>query len=323
MNDSIQILNKNGDMMAVEGIAHVMISGTSKKYLFYTLNEKVDNDLTKIYIAEASEEQGGANPIEDAEWEDIRKKMVKISHKEELDDVSYLPFGDSPMNVGEAKKLAVTSVAKQAFKDAQATHTISTNQTETPVVNGTPSFFAPTQEGGESVQNPANDNSQNIFANPPTPVSVDANQSTSMDNGSQVQVVESAPEQSQVQGIPATSAQLTENPAVEQNLATNGENSENIITQVEVAQLPQEPQNTVVEQTPAIQEIVVNEPAVETVQQEEKLIENISTAPSANSVVDANIIQVNATEQKEIISDEDALKAIEVIQEYIAQEEAA
>ena len=56
MNDNVQILNKNGDMMSVEGIAHIHIPASNKKYLFYTLNEKVDNDLTKIYIAEEKED---------------------------------------------------------------------------------------------------------------------------------------------------------------------------------------------------------------------------------------------------------------------------
>ena len=164
MNDNIQILNKNGDMMSVEAIAHIQIVGENKKYLIYTLNEKVDNDLTKIYIAETIEKDatgGSVNSINENDWAALREKLVRISHKEEIADVSYLQFGDTTFNVGEAKKLAVTSVAKQAFKDAQATHTISTNQTETPVISETSSFFEmPT----ETVQENGQPN-QNIFAN--------------------------------------------------------------------------------------------------------------------------------------------------------------
>jgi len=111
MNDNIQILNKNGDMMSVEAIAHIQIVGENKKYLIYTLNEKVDNDLTKIYIAETIETDatgGSVNSINENDWAALREKLVKISHKEEIADVSYLQFGDTTFNVGEAKKLAVT-----------------------------------------------------------------------------------------------------------------------------------------------------------------------------------------------------------------------
>ena len=31
MNDNVQILNKNGDMMSVEGIAHIHIPASNKK----------------------------------------------------------------------------------------------------------------------------------------------------------------------------------------------------------------------------------------------------------------------------------------------------
>ncbi len=271
MNDNIQILNKNGDMMSVEAIAHIQIVGENKKYLIYTLNEKVDNDLTKIYIAETIEKDatgGSVNSINENDWAALREKLVRISHKEEIADVSYLQFGDTTFNVGEAKKLAVTSVAKQAFKDAQATHTISTNQTETPVISETSSFFEmPT----ETVQENGQPN-QNIFANPPQPVQV-----------------------SQSEDLPQPE-QLVE-PAEEPNVPLNNP------TQVESASLPVQ----------TIPSAVYSE----TLEQQEK----VPTTAETNEAEPVASINVEGNIQKEIISDEDALKAIGIIQDYIAQEE--
>ncbi len=273
MNDNIQILNKNGDMMSVEAIAHIQIAGENKKYLIYTLNEKVDNDLTKIYIAETGEIDGGANPINENDWASLREKLVKISHKEELADVSYLQFGDATFNVGEAKKLAVTSVAKQAFKDAQATHTLSTNQTETPVISGTSSFFETPQESTQEIQQ----GDQSIFANPPQPV----------------QAVQSEETQQPVQ--------------LEQPVQTIEEQSTLMSNQSQL------------ESSSPTVEIIQND--VESANETQKELEEISAISGIGGVESSTAISVEENTQKEIISDEDALKAIGIIQDYIAQEE--
>lgn len=273
MNDNIQILNKNGDMMSVEAIAHIQIAGENKKYLIYTLNEKVDNDLTKIYIAETGETDGGANPINENDWASLREKLVKISHKEELVDVSYLQFGDATFNVGEAKKLAVTSVAKQAFKDAQATHTISTNQTETPVISGTSSFFETPKESTQEIQQ----GDQSIFANPPQPV----------------QAVQSEETPQPVQ-------------------------SEQPVQTIEEQSTPMGNQSQIESSSPTV-EIIQND--VESANETQKELEEIPAISGIGGVENPTTIPVEENAQKEIISDEDALKAIGIIQDYIAQEE--
>lgn len=362
MNDSIQILNKNGDMMSVEGIAQVLLTATNKKYLFYTLNEKVDNDLTKIYIAETSDVQGSATPINDDEWNDIRKKMVKISHKEELPDVTYMPFGDGTINVGEAKKLAVTSVAKQAFKDAQATHTVSTNQTDTPVVTGQSSFFADT--GASVADNQANE-TQSIFANPPIPETSTTEVIQSAPGEGSLAVQPSVVESSTV-GTEVASAENIPNTVVPEVISTPESSSaptEALETPQPVptlmpegiaptavqpemtgdTQVPQAPvpevqaiTDTPVEAMNPVGENIVTQvaqqpasPSTEATIQEtipQQLDVSIDSSVQPAEVVEnpSGVGEIQVTnEQKEIISDEDALKAIEVIQDYIAQEEAA
>lgn len=309
MNDNIQILNKNGDVMSVEGIANVAIADLNKKYLFYTLNEKVDNDLTKIYIAEESDVQGAANPINDEEWDNIRKKMVKISHKEEVEGVTYYSFGENMINVGDAKKLAVTSVAKQAFKEAQTTHTISTNQTETPVVNGTSTFFAQepvtSQNGDEE-----NGGGQSIFSNPPIPelTNIEQPQNSTVTTGTQASEIPAVPIQNQpeISNVDAVQNPAEEAPAISAAVPVN--------TDTQVVEQP------VIESINNESAQPTSEALVEKLSpQVENVITNASTDNSTISVPE----QINNNVQKEIISDEDALKAIEVIQDYIAQEEAA
>lgn len=323
MNDSIQILNKNGDMMSVEGIAHVVISDLNKKYLFYTLNEKVDNDLTKIYIAEASDVQGGSNPINDEEWDNIRKKMVKISHKEELPDVSYLPFGGNTINVGEAKKLAVTSVAKQAFKEAQATHTISTNQTETPVVNGTTSFFAPATDN-DSQEGASDGGVPNIFTNPPVP-----EQTQVVQEQPQASVQTSAPQEIPVAQAPevtnvAPTPEVVPTTEITQETPAPVVESASPVASVEEIPAVENPtqitpqQEVIPSSTPDASAVPAVEPIIP-----ESTPEIEETPAVAPAVTEEISTQTTNNEQKEIISDEDALKAIEVIQDYIAQEEAA
>lgn len=304
MNDNIQVVNKNGDILSVEGISVVEIPAFSKKYLFYTLNEKVDNDLTKIYIAEISDLQGGGEPIPDNEWSEIRNKMVKISHKEELTDVNYLPFGDKPLNVGEAKKLAVTAVAKQAFKDAHATHTLAVNQTATPAVSGESSFFT-TPPASTNEQIIGGQMEQNIFNNPPVAQNVAVSE-TPVQNPEVVQT----PEVSQVVGMQSgvvDSAALSNSPVdiaqaqVNQSVAEGTETAGPDLSQASI-------------ETPALG----NEQFTNVAQVPENL-ENTSVI----SAVDNSGNGENPSAVREIISDEDALKAIGLIQDYIAQEEAA
>ena len=279
MNESVQIINKNGDAMYAEAIAYIQLSTNNKKYLFYTLDEKVDNDLTKIYIAEASDTPGELNPISDDEWNDLRTKMVKMSHKEEVQEATYLNMNVSNFYVGEAKKLAITSVAKQTFKDAQSSHTMIGDQSETPVVTGESTFIA--QEPAPVAEPVAAQES--IFANPPQPV---------------VENVE----------VPSQEAVQAPTEAVPAQVAA--------------------PIDAVMQTAPVVNETapIAPAPAVETPVVEAPVVETQEQAPAAVTVEEpAKVTEIPTTDttQKVVISDEDALKAINIIQDYIAQEEAA
>lgn len=255
----------------------------------------------------------------------ISEKMVKISHKEELPDVSYLPFGENTINVGEAKKLAVTSVAKQAFKEAQATHTISTNQTETPVVNGTPSFFAPATDT-DNQDGASEGGVPNIFTNPPVPEQTPVvqeqvqTQPSALPDGVPSSPVAPTPEVTNVaptpEVVPTTEiTQETPAPVVENTSpVASVEEIPAVETPTQIA--PQ--QEVIPSSTPDASAVPAVEPIIP-----ESTPEIEETPAVAPAVTEEISTQTTNNEQKEIISDEDALKAIEVIQDYIAQEEAA
>lgn len=376
MNDNIQIINKSGDGMSTEGISYIEVPSTTKKYLFYTLNEKVDNDLTKIYISEVNPDGIVENPIADTEWEDLRQKMIKISHKEAVDDVNFLNMSGVKFNVGDPKKLAITAVAKQAFKDAQISNTMATNQSETPVTMGSsPSFF--NQEVVGNQVNPVEvfPAEQSIFSNPPQPdASIPAQQPTpSVPNLVDTQVatpevsapliqenLASTPE-SVIPPVELTKEAVVAQSDVPANSLSQGIQPMDNITQsvaninqievpnpvtevpalVENNQTPATVEETIVppipsfEPTPVVQEPLVSDTpafasnpmsesstpntAVEQVQEiPAQPLESLETVKPEEKISTETVPPKPAT--RPIITDEEALKAINTIQEYINQE---
>lgn len=334
MNDNIQIINKTGEEISTEGLTYIEIPSTTKKYVFYTLNEKVDNDLTKIYISETNPETKVENSISDAEWEDLRQKMIKISHKEEVEDVNYLIMNDVKFNVGDPKKLAITAGAKQAFKDAQLSHTMATNQTATPVTDGDISPFFNQDVAG--VQDNLIDTvpaEENIFSNPPQP-----------------EMVSSEPANEPAVPTSESIVSSEQTPVVQENVAVTGDTIpavESTVPQMEmVNQLSDSqvtPNSTAEEYITPMEEPVKLETPVAQQNENEPVIPTEQTMPSIEEVLESTplntldgqamndnpvdktvvepIQEISTSSGKgQIITDEEALKAINTIQEYINQE---
>lgn len=332
MNDNIKVINKAGEGMETEGIAYIEIPSTTKKYVFYTLNEKVDNDLTKIYIAETNADPNLANAIPDTEWEDLRNKMIKISHKENVEDVNFLSMTDVTFNVGDPKKLAITAVAKQAFKDAQLSHTMSTNKTETPVTTGSSPFFNQEIVGQESSGETSGGDAPSIFANPPQP------------EIAQPEPVVPTPPTPPVASVPVEQASAPlpmQESLVEPVLPTNQELVQPVMPTPPVPPAPpvEPPIPSPMEQPapmpappafniPQTAEVAPELPtAVEQVQEIAAPSEPVASAPTEpvlprveESHSPLEVEKMPPKVDKPIITDEEALKAINLIQEYINQE---
>ena len=54
MNSTVSLTKQNGEKIQAEIISYFEIVGTQKRYLFYTLNEAVENGLVKMYVSEVS-----------------------------------------------------------------------------------------------------------------------------------------------------------------------------------------------------------------------------------------------------------------------------
>ena len=80
MQNQVTIIN-NGVTQSVELISYFELVNTGKKYLFYTLNEKVENGLVKMYAASAINE-GKTFTLQaemtDDEWNNLKMIMKTI-----------------------------------------------------------------------------------------------------------------------------------------------------------------------------------------------------------------------------------------------------
>jgi len=80
MQNQITVVN-NGMSQNVELISYFELINTGKKYLFYTLNEKVENGLVKMYAASATNVGTNftlENDMTDEEWNNLKMIMKTI-----------------------------------------------------------------------------------------------------------------------------------------------------------------------------------------------------------------------------------------------------
>ncbi len=112
MNNKIYIVDRNGNQVIVEGIAYIELKGDgfANEYLFYTLNEIVNGDLNKIYVAKVNNDN---LTIDDAEWENIKDAMRAITHQEQVEGLTYLNMFDEK---GEGKVFKTEIPRKLALK---------------------------------------------------------------------------------------------------------------------------------------------------------------------------------------------------------------
>lgn len=92
MQNQITIIN-NGINQNVELISYFELVNTGKKYLFYTLNEKVENGLVKMYSACATNNGSTftlENDMSDEEWNNLKTIMKTILTGGTDENVKYL-----------------------------------------------------------------------------------------------------------------------------------------------------------------------------------------------------------------------------------------
>lgn len=92
MDFQITIIN-NGVAQNVELVSYFELINTGKKYLFYTLNEKVENGLVKMYAASATNEGKTftlQTDMTDDEWTSLKTIMKTILTGGNDSNVKYI-----------------------------------------------------------------------------------------------------------------------------------------------------------------------------------------------------------------------------------------
>jgi len=177
--NNVTIIDKNGNGILAEGVAYITLSSetASKNYVFYTLNEIVENGLTKIYIAEDVGEGPKDVKISDEEWADIKKTMVSILHAEALPNVTFNKMDGKTFNISEPKKLAIDLVKKQTLIDAQNTNVLASAQAVPANESAASGGFFNAEVAGTNVPEPTQvtEAIPNIFENPMQPEITTAN----------------------------------------------------------------------------------------------------------------------------------------------------
>lgn len=92
MNTNIELKKENGEIIKVELISYFEHIPTSKKYIFYTLNEKVENELVKMYVSEVSDNATLSDKMTDEEWTNIKGIMKSILTANNNDKIKYLTW---------------------------------------------------------------------------------------------------------------------------------------------------------------------------------------------------------------------------------------
>lgn len=90
MNTSVELKRVNGEVIKAELISFFEYVPTGKRYVFYTLNERVENDLVKMYVSEVGEAANLSDQMTDEEWTNIKGVMKSILTDNNNQNIKYL-----------------------------------------------------------------------------------------------------------------------------------------------------------------------------------------------------------------------------------------
>ena len=91
--NKIDIKKSTGETLNVDLICFFEVIDVNKKYLFYTQNEVVENDLMKMYVAEVIDTTDGINvgqKMTDEEWTNLKAIMKAILTGSTDTNIKYL-----------------------------------------------------------------------------------------------------------------------------------------------------------------------------------------------------------------------------------------
>lgn len=95
MGTSIELRKTNGEIINAELVSYFELASTAKRYVFYTLNETIENGLVKMYVSEISNDGNTlANQMSDEEWTNLKSIMKSMLTGNENPNIKYLKWED-------------------------------------------------------------------------------------------------------------------------------------------------------------------------------------------------------------------------------------
>ena len=91
--ETVELKKSDGSVINVELISFFEVVNIQKKYIFYTMNEVVENDLVKMYVAEVIDTNNGVSvgqKMTDEEWTNLKTIMKSILTGSKDDNIRYL-----------------------------------------------------------------------------------------------------------------------------------------------------------------------------------------------------------------------------------------
>lgn len=92
MDSSVELKKANGEVFKAEIISFFELNDTKKRYLFYTLNETVENGLVKMYVSEVGENATLSSKMADEEWTVLKTIMKSMLTGNENTNIKYLKW---------------------------------------------------------------------------------------------------------------------------------------------------------------------------------------------------------------------------------------
>lgn len=89
----VKITRENGEIFEADLICFFELVDVSKKYVFYTLNETVENGLIKMYVTEVNAKGAVLDQdMTDEEWLKLKSIMKSMLKEEKIDNIRYLEW---------------------------------------------------------------------------------------------------------------------------------------------------------------------------------------------------------------------------------------
>lgn len=92
MDTKVKLQRVNGEIIEADIISYFELQNTGKRYVFYTLNEIVENDLVKMYVSEVGNANMLAQTMSDEDWTTLKSIMKSILTGHENPNVKYLKW---------------------------------------------------------------------------------------------------------------------------------------------------------------------------------------------------------------------------------------